>query len=65
MAVVNAFVESFTVLSAISANIFLVSQSDIKWSNTASVAITSSSQYSATLVHNSLGTGWSHGNPNS
>ena len=65
MAVVNALVESFTVLSAISANIFLVSQSDIKWSNTASVAITSSSQYSATLVHNSLGTGLSPGNPNS
>ena len=48
-----------------SARICLAVQSADKWLNTASVAITSLSQYSATFGHNDSGTGLSQGRPSS
>ena len=55
--VVNELVVSLTDIPAKSARICLAVKSPLQWLNTASVAITSLSQYSATSIHLSSGTG--------
>ena len=63
--VVSEFVVLLTGIPARSANICLAVKSPLQWLNTASVAITSLSQYSATSFQRSSGTGLSQGKPSS